>query len=164
MAIYQLTDAFVVQADPQRTWAFFSDATNLPRITPSWLAFQVLTPEPIHLQQDSLIDYRIKWKGLAMKWRTRIIDWSPPHQFIDLQLKGPYALWHHQHQFEPSNEGTICRDRVIYKLPLGPLGAIGQALSVRRQLLEIFRYRREIITRELGWVKAIQPDVEIKRL
>jgi N-acyl-L-homoserine lactone synthetase len=38
------------------------------------------------------------------------------------------------------------------------------ALLVRRQLLEVFRYRRRIIGERLGWVRAVQTDVEIKPL
>lgn len=161
---YQLTDSFEVHADPQRTWAFFSDAMNLPRITPPWLDFTVSTRAPIVLQQDSLIDYVIRWAGLPMRWRTRIIDWSPPRQFIDLQIRGPYTLWHHQHTFTPIDGGTLCTDRVIYKVPMGPLGRVAHALMIRRQLLGIFRFRREVIGKELGWKRAVQEDVEVGRI
>ena len=161
---YELIDHFIVKADEQATWAFFSDAANLPAITPPWLAFKILTPAPIRIEADSLLDYTIKWFGLPIHWRTRIIDWVPPRMFIDLQIKGPYTLWHHQHMFTPSPEGTICRDRVIYQLPLGWLAWPAQRWVVRKQLLEIFRFRRKVIAERLGWVKAVQGDVEIRRL
>ena len=160
--LYELTDHFIVRADLPRAWAFFSSAENLPAITPTWLGFTIDTPAPIVIGQDSMLDYTIRWAGLPVKWKTRIIDWSPPHSFIDLQIRGPYALWHHQHRFESGEEGTICTDRVIYRLPFGPLGRIAHAAMVRRQLLEIFRYRRTIIGRELGWVRAVQADVEVR--
>ena len=161
---YELTDHFVVSADAQRTWGFFSSAGNLPRITPPWLAFTIQTPEPIVIENNSLLDYTIKWAGVPIRWRTRIIDWSPPKQFIDLQIRGPYTLWHHQHTFTPGEEGTICTDRVIYKLPVPLLNRLIHPLVVRKQLLEIFRYRRQVIAQELGWVRAVQEDVRIDRL
>jgi ligand-binding SRPBCC domain-containing protein len=161
---YELTDHFIVQASIDDTWRFFSDAANLPRITPPWLAFTVTTPSPVRIEQDALLDYTIRWKKLPMKWRTRIIDWSPPRQFIDLQLRGPYALWHHQHTFTPGDEGVICSDRVIYKLPAGPIGRLTHAALVRRQLLDIFRFRRQIIGQSLGWVRAVQEDIEIRAI
>lgn len=161
---YELTDHFVVSASPEKTWDFFSKAENLPVITPPWLGFTVLTPAPITIKQDSLLDYTIRWAGLPIRWRTRIIDWSPPHQFIDLQIKGPYTLWHHQHTFTPSSEGVVCTDRVIYKVPVPVIGRVMNALMIRRQLLGIFRFRREVIGRELGWVRAVQPDVEIRSI
>lgn len=161
---YALTDSFIVSADSAKTWEFFSSAENLPAITPPWLAFNVLTPKPIHLRKDSTIDYTIRWMGLPVRWKTLIIDWTPPVQFVDLQIRGPYVLWHHQHTFEPHAEGTLCRDRVLYKIPFGPFGSLGHALLVRRQLIEIFSYRRQQITAQLGMVRALQPAPAVEKI
>jgi ligand-binding SRPBCC domain-containing protein len=163
---YELTDRFEVPATIEQTWAFFSHAENLPRITPRWLKFTVSTAGPIEIRNDSVLDYKIAWKGIPMRWRTRIIDFSPPRQFIDLQLRGPYALWHHQHMFEakPDGDGVICADRVIYKLPLGPLGRIMHALVVRNQLLDIFRHRRTVIGESLGGCRPLQDDILVRTL
>lgn len=162
---YQLTDHFVTSASPEAAWQFFSQARNLPLITPPWLNFTILTPEPIEIRQDSLLDYTIRWMGLPVRWRTRIIDWSPPRQFIDLQVRGPYVLWHHQHTFMPAADGgTECRDRVIYKLPAPGINRLVHATLVKRQLLDIFQYRREAIARELAPVRALQPEVRIARI
>ena len=161
---YELTDRFLVAADAERTWDFFSRAQNLPVITPPWLSFRVLTPEPVHIGPDALLDYTIRWAGLPVKWRTKIIDWSPPRQFIDLQVRGPYTLWMHQHTFTPVGEGVECRDRVVYRLPVPLVGRVVHAAMVRRQLLEIFRFRRGVIAERLGWVRAVQGDVEVRAL
>jgi ligand-binding SRPBCC domain-containing protein len=165
MTFYELTDAFEVRSDPATTWSFFSSADNLAAITPPWLRFTVRAPRPITIRHDAVLDYTIRWLGLPIRWRTRIIDWSPPRQFIDLQVRGPYAVWHHQHTFEPGAGGGVeCRDRVVYALPVAPLAPAVHALFVRRQLLEIFGFRRRVIAERLGWVRAVQADVAIRRL
>lgn len=161
---YELTDHFVVAAPPDKTWDFFGRAENLPAITPPWLGFTIHTPAPITIGPDSLLDYTIRWAGLPIRWRTRIIDWSPPRQFIDLQIRGPYTLWHHQHTFEPGEDGTVCRDRVTYKVPGGPVGRITNAAVIRRQLVGIFEYRRQVIGQELGWVRTVQPNVTVRAI
>ena len=161
---YELTDHFEVSADIEKTWKFFGSAENLPKITPPWLKFTIAMPALPEIKQDTLLDYTIRWAGLPIRWRTKIIDWSPPRQFIDLQIKGPYALWHHQHAFEPSERGVICFDRVIYRVPIPVLGRMMNWQVVRKQLLEIFRFRRKIIGEHLGWVRALQEDVEIRPL
>jgi uncharacterized protein len=160
----ELTDRFIVSSSPERTWEFFSTADNLPLITPPWLGFTSRTSSPVRIEHGSLLDYTIRWLGVPIRWRTKIIEWSPPRQFIDLQVRGPYALWHHQHTFTPVPEGVECEDRIIYEVPVPLLGRAVNALLVRRQLLEIFRYRRKVIGERLGWVRAVQPDVEIKPL
>jgi len=161
---YELTDHFVVRADLDTTWDFFSRAENLPAITPPWLKFTIKTPEPITIEQDALLDYTISWMGVPIHWRTKIIDWTPKRQFVDLQLRGPYVLWHHQHTFVSTDEGTVCTDRVMYKLPVPGISRVAHVLMIKPQLLEIFRYRRKVITERLGWVRALQDDVTIKSM
>ena len=161
---YELTDHFVVRSPMEKTWEFFSTAANLRLITPAWLGFTMRTDEAVVIGQDALLDYTIRWMGLPVRWRTKIIDWDPPRQFIDLQVRGPYALWHHQHRFREVVEGVECFDRVVYRVPVPLVGRVVHAGVVRKQLLEVFRYRRNVIGERLGWVRAVQEDVRIARL
>jgi ligand-binding SRPBCC domain-containing protein len=124
-------------------FAFFANAHNLQTITPPWLNFEVLTPAPIAMKPGALIDYRIRVRGLPIRWRTEIIEWSPPHQFVDMQLRGPYTLWHHTHTFEERDGGTLCRDDVRYR-PRG--GALVNWLFVGRDVERIFAHRRNRLT------------------
>jgi len=123
-----------------QVFSFFADARNLETITPPWLKFEVLTPEPIVLRSGALIDYRIRIHGLPIRWRTEIKEWNPPHHFVDVQLRGPYKLWHHTHTFEESDGGTRCVDRVRY---YPPGGALMNRLFVRRDIERIFQFRQQ---------------------
>ena len=126
---------------------FFADAGNLARITPPELGFHILTPQPIAMDAGALIDYRIRLWGIAMSWLTEITTWNPPNEFVDTQLRGPYAEWVHRHRFIAMTEGsTLVEDYVRFKLPMGRLGATASPI-VRRQLRRIFDYRRSAIAR-----------------
>jgi ligand-binding SRPBCC domain-containing protein len=130
---------------------FYADARNLERITPPWLGFEVTTPGEIEMGEGTLIEYRLKLHGLPVRWRTRIEAWEPPHRFVDVQLSGPYALWHHTHSFEADGPDAVwIGDRVRYSLPLWPVGEVANALLVRRDVEAIFAYRREAVARELA--------------
>ncbi|MBN2226138.1 MAG: SRPBCC family protein [candidate division Zixibacteria bacterium] len=124
---------------------FFSKPENLARITPSSLGFVILTPTPIAMHAGTVIDYTIRVTGLRLHWTTLISAFEPPHRFVDIQLCGPYAFWHHTHTFEETKVGTLIKDDVQYALPLGPLGDIAHTLVVQRQLQHIFNYRYGII-------------------
>lgn len=126
-------------------FAFFEDAANLERITPPFLHFRVLTPAPIAMKPGALIDYRIRLFGVPLKWRTRIEAYEPTARFVDTQLRGPYKLWHHLHEFIDVPGGTMMTDRVEYQLPFGPLGRAAHAVFVRATLERIFDYRRDVI-------------------
>ena len=117
---------------------FFSDAFQLEQITPPWINFRILTPAPIFIKSGTLIDYRLRLRGLPIRWRTEISSWDPPHSFTDRQLKGPYYLWEHLHTFTEVDGGTEVRDQVWYRVPGG---AIVHSLFVKNDLLRIFRYR-----------------------
>ncbi len=131
----------------EEVFAFFAEAQNLERITPPELKFGIVSPTPITIAAGTLIDYRLSLFGLSFTWCSRISHWDPPHYFVDEQLKGPYSFWHHTHTFTESSEGTVIGDRVLYRLPLWPLSAIGLPL-VKLQLKRIFAYRQQAI-REL---------------
>lgn len=128
----------------KEVFAFFSEARNLETLTPPWLRFEVLTPAPIAIKAGTLIDYRIRIHGLSIRWRTEIVGWNPPHRFVDVQLRGPYTFWHHTHTFEQRDAGTLCRDQVRYR-PRG--GALMNRLFVRRDVQEIFAFRRQQLAR-----------------
>jgi ligand-binding SRPBCC domain-containing protein len=132
-------------------FAFYGDAINLELITPPWLGFEVITPRPIEMGVGTLIEYRLRLHRVPVRWRTRIEAWEPPHRFVDAQVRGPYSLWEHTHTFEEDGpEATIIRDRVHYSIPFGPLGELADRLLVRRDLKQIFDYRRDAVARELG--------------
>ncbi len=61
----------------------------------------MLGPSTPEIGVGTLIDYRLKLKAVPLNWQTRIDAWDPPRRFVDLQAKGPYALWHHTHDFIP---------------------------------------------------------------
>ncbi len=129
------------------TFELFADARNLEAITPPWLGFRVVGPAPIEMRPGALIDYRLRLRGIPIRWRTRIESWEPPHRFVDAQLSGPYALWHHTHTFDADGEATVIGDRVRYRIGYGPLGALALRLFVRGDLERIFEYRRDAILR-----------------
>ena len=64
-------------------------------------ASAIVTPRPIEMGAGTLIEYRLRLHGLPISWLTRIEVWEPGVRFVDQQLRGPYALWHHTHEFEP---------------------------------------------------------------
>ena len=130
-------------APPAAVFPFFADARNLEAITPPLLRFRVVTPQPIAMRVGTLIQYRLRLHGLPVNWLTAIQSWEPPHRFVDVQVRGPYALWHHTHVLEEHREGTLMRDLVRYALPFGPLGQLAHRLFVRRDVERIFDYRAE---------------------
>jgi ligand-binding SRPBCC domain-containing protein len=138
-------------------FGFFAVPENLAAITPRWLGFTVLTA-PAELTAGAVLNYRIRWLGLPLRWRSMIREYDPPYRFVDVQLWGPYARWEHRHLFlegPPEGQGggpmgTWVEDRVTYQLPFGPLGRCVHALLVGWQIEAVFAYRRERLLERFG--------------
>ncbi len=123
---------------PEAVFPFFADAGNLDRLTPPWLHFRILSPQPMEMAVGARIDYRLRLHGLPIRWRSEITAWDPPHGFVDEQRRGPYRVWIHRHRFEARRGGTLVTDHVRYAVPGGLLA---DRLFVRRDLRRIFDYR-----------------------
>jgi len=123
-------------------FSFFSDAHNLEQITPPWLGFKILSMSTDSITEGTEICYRLRLHGIPFFWRTEILEWNPPHGFVDVERAGPFKLWHHTHKFEADGERTRMTDCVDYMLHFGSLGRIVDALKVRSDVRRIFDYRR----------------------
>ncbi len=134
-----------VRAKPEEVFAFFSDPYNLEKITPDFLRFRVTGSTTRELREGTCIDYRLSLHGIPMRWRSRIAAWEPNRRFVDVQVRGPYKLWEHTHEFEPHEDGTLMRDLVRYELPLGAAGELVAGSRVTRDLQAIFEFRRKKI-------------------
>jgi ligand-binding SRPBCC domain-containing protein len=149
MAVHVLRRRQQLAQPLERVFEFFSAARNLERITPSWLRFEVRTPEPVPMEVGTLIDYRLHYRGVPLGWTSQIEVWEPGRQFVDRQLRGPYGLWHHRHTFFEAAAGTVIEDEVHYAAPFGVLGELAQPLLIERDLRRIFDYRQEAVRRIL---------------
>jgi ligand-binding SRPBCC domain-containing protein len=131
-------------------FAFYGDADNLERITPPWLRFRILDPRPEALCAGARLEYSLVLHRYPIRWMTEIRIWEPPHHFVDYQVRGPYRIWEHTHDFEAVEGGTLIADRVRYAIPYGPLGALAHVTFVQRDLRRIFDYRRDAVAALVG--------------
>jgi ligand-binding SRPBCC domain-containing protein len=102
------------------------------------------------MQKGTLIDYNIKLSGIPFSWQTLIKEWNPPHSFVDIQVKGPYSLWHHTHTFEQKDDHVLMTDRVEFLSPGWIFEPIIHHLFVGNRVKAIFAYREEVFERLFG--------------
>jgi ligand-binding SRPBCC domain-containing protein len=164
MKVHVLEREQRLKQPPDEVFPFFADAQNLGRITPPFLHFRIISQEPAEMGQGTLIRYRIRVRGLPVRWLTRIEEWEPSRRFVDRQLSGPYRLWHHTHDFEEDSGGTLMRDTVRYSMRAGSIGEVVHERMVRGDLDRIFDYRIEHITEVFGEGRDPQPSSARRRV
>lgn len=140
MKIHTLNREIRIPVPLDEVFNFFSVATNLQQLTPASLRFEILTEQPIRMEPGTLIEYRLRLLGVPFRWLTEITAWEPGVRFVDVQRRGPYQLWEHEHVFEGCEGGTLVRDNLQYRARGGPLEPAVN-IFVRRQVNRIFDYR-----------------------
>ncbi|AYN02319.1 SRPBCC family protein [Chryseobacterium sp. 3008163] len=145
--VHQLKREQQLNCDIGTAWKFFSSANNLSKITPKDMNFIVRTKlENDEIYEGMTIDYYVSpLLGIKMDWRTEITQVDQSRSFTDFQMKGPYKLWNHFHEFIPNEKGVLIKDTVDYELPMGFLGEIAHKLFVKNKLEQIFSYRFNIL-------------------
>jgi ligand-binding SRPBCC domain-containing protein len=145
MPVYKIVEELKLNATLDEVWAFFSHANNLQRITPKHMNFRVTSGDlPDEIYPGMIITYKVSpLLGIPLFWMTEITHVVPGKHFVDEQRRGPYKMWHHEHHFREASDGSvIMKDIVHYQLPMGFLGSIAHWLFVRKQLTDIFEYRK----------------------
>lgn len=146
---YILTASHIIPVKREKAFEYFKDPQNLCDITPVWLDFCMIQDNSIgEIRLNSEFEYSIKWMGIKMQWKSRIVHFHPPERFTDIQTRGPYRSWVHHHILEEVPEGTRMKDEITYTIP--PLAFPVHNVIIKKQLEDIFHYRAEKIAEWAG--------------
>lgn len=147
MKLYQLKTSQKLPISIQTAWEFFSNPTNLSKITPPWLNFEVRTKLPEKMYCGMIITYFVRpLLNISQTWVTEITHVNQPNYFVDEQRFGPYKFWHHQHSFTKTEDGGVIMDDIVsYVIPFGFLGRIINYFIVSKKVKEIFDYRKTVL-------------------
>lgn len=165
MAAYSLKTVQKIPVSLEEAWAFFSDPTNLEKITPANMNFRIITKDiPDKMYPGQIIEYKVSpFLRIPLYWKTEITKVDAPFHFIDLQVKGPYKLWEHQHFFKSIDGGVEMTDIIHYENPLRLLGTIANYLFVKNKLRKIFEFRFKKVEQLFGiWRGGQAMSIEIK--
>ena len=146
MKLYKIETVQVIDASLEECWDFFSSPSNLKKITPPYMGFEIIDAIEEKMYAGQIIQYFVRpVLGIPMRWVTEITQVKEKEFFIDEQRFGPYKIWHHKHFFKQVKDGIEMRDVVHYGLPFGIFGRIANRLFIRKKLSTIFDYRFKIV-------------------
>ncbi len=143
MAFYQLVTVQKIPASIDEVWDFISSPSNLKKITPPHMGFEITNNmDGKKMYPGMIITYKVSpLLSIKLDWMTEITHVEEKKYFVDEQRIGPYKMWHHQHKIEPIPNGVLMVDIVTYQPPFGILGVLAQKLIIKNQLDEIFDFR-----------------------
>jgi ligand-binding SRPBCC domain-containing protein len=142
--MYTLEKLQKVRTTLDVAWNFLKNPSNLNRITPEDLHFQIVSEVPEEMYNGLVIEYRIKIPYLGVRnWITEIKHIDEHHAFVDEQRLGPYSFWYHYHELIEQGQDVIIVDRVHYEVPWGMIGKLIHTLFIRKTLERIFNFRQK---------------------
>ena len=144
MKIYTVHKKQQLPITVDEAWKFLSNPRNLKIITPSYMSFDIITGDEKPMFAGQIIQYLVTpILGIKTKWVSEITHFEEKKYFVDVQLYGPYELWHHKHFINKIEGGVELEDIIDYKVPLGILGQMVHPFIVKPKLEEIFNYRQQ---------------------
>ncbi len=120
-------------------------------MTPKDMEFEILTKDIQSMYEGQIIQYCVTpFPFIKMDWVTEITHVENRKMFVDEQRFGPYAFWHHQHLFQAVDGGVEMTDILHYRVPLGIVGKLINALFIERKVRSIFEYRFHVMENKFG--------------
>ncbi len=94
------------------------------------------------------VTWRAKHFGLFHLHTSRITGFDSPRFFRDEMTEGRFAVFVHDHFFEPTEGGTLMRDVLEFQSPLGLLGRVADRLVLKRYLQRFIETRNQALRQE----------------
>jgi ligand-binding SRPBCC domain-containing protein len=138
--------SFIVNAEINKVWEFYTDIGHLEVITPPKMQLRLVKSTHQKLVQGSEV-----WlTGVLLtksNWHSKITSLTP-YQYVDEMLTGRFRVWKHLHSFRKVDDKTEVVDEIDFELRYGLLNGIFESY-VYSQLQKIFVHRMESTIRAL---------------
>lgn len=142
MKIYTLHQTQKLPISLETAWEFLCNPANLSKLTPSEMNMKIISGADRPMYAGQVLQYSVTpLAGFKTKWVSEITQYKDKNYFVDLQLYGPYAFWHHKHFVKEIEGGVEMEDIIDYKVPFGILGQLVHPILVKPKLNDIFNYR-----------------------
>lgn len=89
------------------------------------------------------VTWRARHFGIWFEMTSQITELDRPHRFTDVQVRGPFRSFRHDHRFTQSGETAIIEDTLTIESPV--LGALAERLVLVPYLRRLIRRRNDYL-------------------
>ena len=150
MSSKRFTREVVLPVSAEEAFAWHERSGALPRLMPPWEQVEVLEMSG-GISVGARVVMRVPMVPMgSVVWEAEHTLYEKGRLFQDIQKRGPFAKWIHNHRFEPLGKDR-CKliDDVEYALPMGFLGATFGGGFALDKLERMFAYRHRVTRADL---------------
>lgn len=146
-----------VPAPPAAVWAWHAAPTAFERLGPPWWPMRLIRREG-GLLAGAITEFEVTRAGVPVRWLARHVEGVDERLFVDVQDRGPFRSWRHEHRFVPEDGGTRLEDEVTWEAPTG----LGWASGLLEPDIDaMFRWRHH---RTVADLQRLSPYADAPRL
>ncbi len=97
------------------------------------------------LELNDEVTWRARHFGIWWSMTARMIKVDRPFEFVDEQVRGPFAYFRHTHTFAEEAGRAVMVDLVEFRAPLGVLGRTLERLGLAWYLRRMLTHRAEYL-------------------
>lgn len=101
------------------------------------------------IEKGETVTWQGKHFGLQIQHQSLISELIYPTYFEDIQIKGHFKWFKHQHFFEQVDEHTIMKDVLEYEVPFAVFGKLIDFIFIKKHLTK-FLLRRNLFLKNLS--------------
>lgn len=140
----QFVKESVIEASPERVFAFHQLPNAFERLVPPWEKVKILQKADISdIGSRTIIESKL-FGFFRVRWVAEHTRYDPPRMFEDVQISGPFKSWRHRHIVLPFEDKAILRDEIEFEPPLSVFGKTVAPVFVLSKLEKMFDYRHKV--------------------
>ncbi|HVZ81551.1 MAG TPA: TIGR01777 family oxidoreductase [bacterium] len=137
-----------IEVPVEELFRWHTQGPAFERLAPPWEKVHVLERTG-GLQDGGKVVLQVRQGPVALEWTAVHRDYIEGKQFVDEQVRGPFARWIHTHQTRSDGpQASILKDHIEYQPPFGPLGALASGY-LRSKIERTFRFRHDRTRQDL---------------
>lgn len=136
-------------ASREALFAFHEDPAHLIELLSGWRYSRIASHDG-HIRPGARLHIIERLGPFRIPLVFEHVVYEPPARFGERQIKGPFRVFEHVHEFVETADGTLIRDHVTIALPMWLGGELATRLFVVPRLRRFFAFRQSAMLRLLA--------------
>lgn len=148
-------DRFFFPVPRREVYRKFADVQNWPQLYPPALNLSLAEHTSNPIREGTEVAYKLKYMGVNMVWREKVVNCDPGHAYQVIQLHGPFTVFEISRSFTEVAGGTLYDVWQRYQLSFGSVINFYSYKQVKKTQMEVRAHQRRLFN---SWFHLSEPE------